>query len=111
MRLSGDPAQAQAVDAVAANSLNHSGKRLTEAVKDLKSELSDLKTELKGSAAKNEELEQYSRRNNVIISGLPEGPESTESQVCNFLNRILESPNLPAEVDRTHRLFRKKKRQ
>ena len=77
-------------------------KELTNAVKELKSEL-------KSSKQRCDELEQYSRRNNIIISGIPESDTHTaEDQAINMLNSYVTEPIQYGEIDRCHRLYRAK---
>ena len=74
-------------------------KELTNAVKELKSEL-------KTSKQRCDELEQISRRNNIIISGIPESDTlSAEDQAFNMLNSNVTEPIQYGEIDRCHRLY------
>lgn len=80
---------------------------LQESVQELTSVVSDLKNELESSHDKFDDLGQYSRRNNIRIAGIPENDgQITETLVCNTLNQYLETPILPTEIDRCHRIFR-----
>ena len=84
-----------------------SSQSLQQSVQELTSVVSELKEELESSRDKYDDLEQYSRRNNIRISGIPEtDSQATESLVCNALNQYLESPILPTDIDRCHRIFR-----
>ena len=81
-------------------SLQDSMQQLTKAVTTLTSELESSKDRC-------DELEQYSRRNNIRISGILEDlAASTESLVCNMLNSYVDNPILPSEIDRCHRIFK-----
>ena len=100
--LSSRPAdeQIQHLNVTATQSLQDSMQQLTKAVTTLTSELESSKDRC-------DELEQYSRRNNIRISGIPEDPAaSTESLVCNVLNSYVDNPILPSEIDRCHRIFK-----
>lgn len=57
-----------------------------------------------------DDLEQYSRRNCLLIHGIPESTmESTDELVINTINSKLEVPLAPDHLDRTHRLGKKTK--
>lgn len=84
-------------------------------IKDLKENLENTKTELNSlkkfedsiNSAELEELEQYSRRNNVRISGIPEQPgEITDEIVVSLCNEAMKMtpPIEVAEIDRSHRV-------
>ena len=82
---------------------------LVSTVKDLTSAVHELKDELRTSTQRCDDLEQYSRRNNIIISGVPDNSEtSTETQICNIINDLVASPIEPTDIDRCHRLNRPK---
>ncbi|KAM3878477.1 protein-glutamine gamma-glutamyltransferase 2 [Diretmus argenteus] len=89
---------------------------ITETVKET------IQYELKGTAEKLNELqqnyddlidnldeqEQYSRRNCLIVFGVPEQKdESTTKLVCDIFKANLKIEVLPSEIDRSHRLGRK----
>ena len=64
--------------------------------------------ELVTSHQRCEDLEQYNRRNDIIVSNFPvNGSSSLETQVCNMLNDYVTSPIEPTEIERTHRIYRK----
>ena len=80
-------------------------KCFIDTIQGLTQAVNDLKTELKTSAHRCDELEQYSRRNNIIISGIPESDHTdTETQVVNFLNDYSGEMIEPGLIDRCHRL-------
>lgn len=84
-----------------------SSQSLQKSVQELTSVVSELKEELESSRDKYDDLEQYSRRNNIRIAGIPEtDSQATESLVCNALNQYLESPIFPTDIARCHRIFR-----
>ena len=62
-------------------------KGFIDTIQELTKAVNELKTELKSSTQRCDDLEQYSRRNNIIISGIPVSEvTSTETQVVNMLN-------------------------
>ena len=74
-------------------------------IQELTSAVNELKTELKSSAQRCDDLDQYSRRNNIVIAGVPESEQtSTETQVINILNDYVDEPITPNDIDRCHRL-------
>ena len=63
--------------------------------------VNELKTELKSSTQRCDDLEQYSRRNNIIIANVPESEvTSTEGQVVNILNDYVDEAITPNDIDR-----------
>ena len=83
---------------------------LISSVRELSAVVKDLKGELVKSNNKYDDLEQYTRRNSIRISGIPENPtsnaENVENVVCETLNKYIQSPVSPTEIDRCHRIFR-----
>ncbi|CAH1253640.1 Hypp1210 [Branchiostoma lanceolatum] len=79
-----------------------------EEFKDLTTQYNNLKDEHSTLQAKVNNLEQYSRRNCVIISGIPESPgeRSTDNAVLSVANDKLRcDPQLTInDIDRSHRL-------
>ncbi|CAH1272871.1 Hypp4982 [Branchiostoma lanceolatum] len=79
-----------------------------EEFKDLTTQYNNLKDEHNTLQAKVDNLEQYSRRNCVIISGIPESPgeRSTDNSVLSVANDKLKcDPQLTInDIDRSHRL-------
>ncbi|VDI31329.1 Hypothetical predicted protein, partial [Mytilus galloprovincialis] len=54
---------------------------------------------------KNDDLEQYTRRQSIRIAGIPEiFFESTDDEVLKFSNDVLNSQLEPGEIDRSHRV-------
>ena len=87
----------ETVSAQTATSLSQSVEKLAFAVTKLNAELIT-------SHQRCEDLEQYSRRNDIIVSYVPvNGSSSLETQVVNMLNE-------PTEIERTHRIYRKASR-
>ena len=85
-------------------------KSLIGCLQELTNVVQELKAELKSSNQKCDDLEQYSRRNNIIISGVPEDAElSTEDQAIEVLNDYLTPKIYYGEVDRCHRIYRNTK--
>ena len=80
---------------------------LREIVKRKDSEIISIKTQMKSMELKLDEHEQYSRRNTLRMSGVPESPEEdTTAKVINILNKKLNlSPPISIDsIDRLHRV-------
>ena len=72
-----------------------------EKIKRLESKLSNVE-------ARVEELEQYSRRNCLVIHGIKENPqENTDELVCELAKDHLEVEIQPHDIDRSHRIGEK----
>ena len=70
--------------------------------------VSKLSSDLVTSNQKCDDLEQYSRRNNIIISNVTANDSSTlETQVCNILNDYVTPPLELTDIERTYRIYRK----
>ena len=94
----------ETVSAQTATSLSQSVEKLAFAVTKLNAELIT-------SHQRCEDLEQYSRRNDINVSYVPvNGSSSLETQVCNMLNDYVTPPIEPTEIERTHRIYRKASR-
>ena len=94
----------ETVSAQTATSLSQSVEKLAFAVTKLNAELIT-------SHQRCEDLEQYSRRNDIIVSYVPvNGSSSLETQVCNMLNDYVTPPIEPTEIERAHRIYRKASR-
>ena len=107
-----------AADAVTANISNSgdSGETITaqtatnlaQSVEKLTVAVTKLNNDLVTSNQRCDDLEQYSRRNNIIISNVPVNTStSLETQVCNIVNDYVSSPIVPTDIERTHRLYKK----
>ena len=91
--------------------LNNSVQELTSAVNKLQLELVKSSDKCNDLEEKCDNLEQYSRRTNIIISNVPLNNSVTlETQVCNILNEYVSPPIEPADIDRTHRIYQKANR-
>lgn len=78
--------------------------RVSLVLAPLKEELENLKADMKTLIAKNDDLEQYSRRTCLRISGIRESRNEDVSQiVLNLANRIGAGID-PSDIDRTHRV-------
>lgn len=78
---------------------------LKELVKKHTDSVDKLTTDMNKINKRQEDLEQYSRRNSIIISKLNlNNMESLETQVCNFLNKYVNSPILSTNIDRTYEI-------
>lgn len=84
-------------------------QRLTTLISQKDETIMSLKQEVTDMAIKIDELEQYTRRNSVRITGIPETEgESCESIVLKLANETLQlDPPLELnDIDRTHRVGR-----
>ena len=71
---------------------------LDQTVKDLQNEIEELR-------AKTDDLEQYSRRNNIRVSGIEELPgESTDDLIKDILKKELDISILESDICRSHRI-------
>ena len=87
-----------------ANAVSHD---LTNTIEKLSNNVEKLTTELTKSRNQCDELEQYSRRNNIIISGIPENDTiPAEDLVLTLVNEYAETPIRYSDIDRTHRITR-----
>ena len=87
------------VDAVS-HDLNNTIEKLSTNVEKLTDELSKSRNQC-------DELEQYSRRNNIIISGIPESTtEDVETQALRFMNDYSDESIRYHDIDRAHRITR-----
>ena len=92
--------QIKHLNLTAIQSLQDSMQQLTKAVTTVTSESESSKDRC-------DELEQYSRRNSIRISGIPEDPAATtESLVCNLHNFYVDNHILPSEIDRCYCMFK-----
>ena len=74
-------------------------------IKDLREQLSSLKNEHELLKSVVENQEQYTRRNCLLVHGIPEEQrESTDSIVLNAINEHLEEGLTEVEIECTHRL-------
>lgn len=86
-------------------------QRVALAVEPLKLELANANTalgqvqkELKQVILRNDELEQYSRRSCLRISGIPESANEDVSKVVLDIARRVGADIKPEDIDRTHRV-------
>lgn len=83
-------------------------KGLQDEINSLKVTNSELKESSNSCAKKADDLEQYTRRNNIRIFGLPESDsENIDDVVINLFNEKLNVNITPSEIDRCHRLGKK----
>ena len=86
------------------NAVSHD---LNSTIEKLFDNVEKLTVELTKSRNQCDELEQYSRRNNIIISGIPESTSAdAETQARTFLNDYAETSIHPNDIDRAHRITR-----
>lgn len=75
-----------------------------EEIKSLKASVEKLESGLADGVSKADEQEQYSRRNNVRVFGVPEtSGEDTDDQVIKIVSEHLDFNLTKAEIDRSHR--------
>ena len=77
---------------------------VTDAVAAKDEEISRLRTEIAHQRQVINDLEQYSRKNCLTISGLPERSNESASQVVIELARVVGVDLLPTDIDVAHRL-------
>ncbi|KAI8487882.1 hypothetical protein Bbelb_343300 [Branchiostoma belcheri] len=80
-------------------------------LQDLTTQVADLQGAYTTLQGKFNDLEQYSRRNCVIVSGIPESPgeRGTDEAVLQVTNKINCDPPLSThDIDRSHRLGKKR---
>ena len=77
---------------------------VAEAVADRDREIADLKQQLKCTSLQLNELEQYSRRLCVNVSGVPETAGESTDRVVMDLARMAGVAVTPADIDRSHRV-------
>ena len=96
------------IDSETIKSLNDSVQKLTVVVDKLQTELAKSSEKCNVLEDKCDDLEQYSRRSNIIISNAAiDNSVTLEIQVCNILNEYVTPPVEPTDIDRTHRIYRK----
>lgn len=78
-------------------------KKLRE-LDSVKAENIALRSSLGEVMARVEQLEQYSRRNNVIISGVPESASESLTDVVGLIGDAVGSPVSSGDIDAVHRL-------
>ena len=84
--------------------LQSSVKSLTDENKSLKDQNASLQSQVLAIGRDSEELEQYTRRNSVRITGIPEAAgESTDALVLD-LSKEMKSDITTSDIDRSHRV-------
>ena len=84
-------------------------QRLTEVIEQKDETITSLQHTVDELTFKVDDLEQYTRRNSVRISGIPEAKnESCETEMLKLANDVLQldPPLEPRDIDRTHRVGR-----
>lgn len=80
-------------------------KSISEQIRDIKAELVSVKIKLDGQDQRLDTLEQYSRRNCLLIHGVEEAPsENAYVKVIDVLNTRLNLTVSSEDIDRCHRL-------
>jgi len=79
-------------------------KELSAVKKNLEGECSKLKEELERTRQEIEDLSQYVRRNNLLISGIPETPDEDTNQIIINIAHKLGITMEQRDLDITHRL-------
>lgn len=90
-------------------------EQVTRILEPLKSTVCDLENKLRASdarcnelEAKHDDLEQYTRRQNIRVSGFAEQDgENTDAIVIDFAKKALNLDIDPSDIDRSHRLGKK----
>ena len=77
---------------------------VAEAVAAKDAEIADLRDQLKKATTQINELEQYSRRLCVNVSGIPETANESTDQIVTDLGKMCGVTLTAADLDRTHRI-------
>ena len=88
-------------------SLRKEVAELREIVKSKNAAITELKTQLEDVEDRLDEYEQYSRRNTLRVSGVPEEPnESIDGKILSIFNTRLglDPPMIIDDIDRVHRV-------
>ncbi len=91
-------------------SLKATSDQQTREIAELKAELKDARSTNNVLVHRTNDLEQYSRRESIRISGFPDNPHESaakcEENVCNFVNDKLKLPVkiTPSDIAAAHRL-------
>lgn len=80
-------------------------KNLEDKINDQQQTIVDLQQNLAKTESDHDDLEQYTRRTNIRIFGIPEDQEvSTDNQVLEFLKTELGIELNPNDISRSHRI-------
>lgn len=77
---------------------------VAEAMAAKDKEIKELRAELDDTKAKLNELEQYSRRLCLNVSGVPEGPNENTNQIVTDLAKMAGVELTPGDIDSSHRV-------
>ena len=91
-------------DEVQALLAEHIKAAVAKAVAERDKEIADLKEQLRSTNLQLNELEQYSRRLCVNVSGVPEEAGESTDQIVMDLAKMTGVNLTPADIDRTHRV-------
>lgn len=81
-------------------------QHLTSEVKELKTTNTKLKSDVQGQQTKLDDLEQYSRRSFVRISGMPETQNENVTTIVTELAGRIQANVTPRDIDISHRVGR-----
>ena len=81
---------------------------LSEENDDLRSDISSLRTEVERLKARDDEQEQYSRRNSIRISGIKEDDKRPTSEIVLEIARENDIEITASDIDRSHRVGERK---
>ena len=98
-----DPETAEVLQAILAPIV---GAAVKEAMDRKDEEIAVLREELRETRARLDDLEQYSRKNCVNISGVPETAGESASQLVRDLGQVLSVDIGPTDIDACHRIGR-----
>lgn len=84
--------------------LNSKIEALEHENKELRGRVSDLENRLEKVDEKQDKADQYSRRNNVRLSGIAESDEESTDLIVTDLAKAIGSDLVLDEIDRSHRL-------
>lgn len=79
-------------------------ERLRSENKELKEMVADLKNQANGAKSRIEESEQYSRRNNIEVIGIPETPNEDPNLIVKKIGEVIGIPIEERDLDDCHRV-------
>ena len=79
--------------------------KLTETISSLETELKDKNKYINLLELRIDELEQYSRRNCLVFTGIPENEnENTDKSIIDIAKNVMKVDIDPRDIDRSHRI-------
>ena len=81
-------------------------EKISSTVESLERRVGDLDNDNRALREELDTMEQYSRRNCLVVHGIPESKEDSGDAVLHVFNGQLNVPVTPHSIDRSHRLGR-----